>query len=117
MPYNMEYALPSHSYHAGGAGGDMSANELYSLHMAAAGGGTGGHEANGGVANGGAGGVVSNGLEGMTAESSLTHVVNLNNATQLGGFVGLQAVPKVKRQDKDMWAGNLQTLMKMFAPK
>lgn len=110
MPYNMEYALPSHAYHAAGggtAGSDMSANELYSLHMAAAGGGQAGGAAGGNDGNnGGSGGVISNGGEGMTAESSLTHVVNLNNATQLGGFVGLQAVPKVKRQDKDMWAGN-----------
>lgn len=86
MPYNMEYALPSHSYHST----DLGAHDLYSLQM------SGGHEH-----------VASHGLEGLAAESSISHIVNLHNATQPQGLVGLQSVAKVKRQDKDMWAGKI----------
>ncbi|KAJ6637626.1 hypothetical protein Bhyg_10357 [Pseudolycoriella hygida] len=85
MPYNMEYALPSHSYHSTS---DLGASDLYSLHM------SGGHEH-----------VAPHSLEGLAAESSISHIVNLHNATQPQGLVGLQTVTKVKRQDKDMWAG------------
>lgn len=89
MPYNMEYTLPSHSYHTG----DLGANDLYSLHMA-------GHDASSGSSH--------SGSEGMTgAESALNHVVNLQNNTQGQQIVGLQTVAKVKRQDKDMWTGNI----------
>lgn len=86
MPYNMEYTLPSHSYHST----DLGASDIYSLQM------SGGHDH-----------VASHGLEGLAAESSLSHIVNLHNATQPQGLVGLQTVAKVKRQDKDMWAGKI----------
>ncbi len=88
MPYNMEY-LPSHSYHSA----DLGASDLYSLQM------SGSHDH-----------VASHGLEGLAAESSISHIVNLHNATQpqaLVGLQGLQTVAKVKRQDKDMWAGKI----------
>lgn len=87
MPYNMEYAIPSHSYH----GGEMAGNELYSLHVPA------GHEA---IAQ-------PHHIEGVAAaESTVNQVVNLQNATNGQTLAGLHAISKVKRQDRDIWAGN-----------
>lgn len=96
MPYNMEYSMPSHSYH----GADMGASELYSLHMAAA----GGHDA--GSAQGGG--------ESVAAESSVNQVIGLSNAPQgQQSLVSLPApVAKVKRQDRDMWAGTYLPLLR-----
>ena len=83
--------MPSQHYHHTT---DMGGNDLYSLHMAAA---AAGHE------NGS-----PHSLESIAAESQLNHVVNLQNGTQLGqNIVGIQTVPKVKRQDRETWAGNL----------
>lgn len=94
MPYNMEYALPS-SYHAAASGApEMGANDLYSLHMAAA----GAHE----------GGGVGGGGESLAAESSaLNHVINLNSGSSQQQSVGVASLPLVpkERQDRDMWAG------------
>lgn len=81
MPYNMEYAIPSHSYHAEGS-------DLYSLHVPA------NTEA-----------ITHHNPESMTAESNLNQVVNLQNNTNGQNLVGLQSVPKVKRQDRDIWTG------------
>lgn len=93
MPYNMEYALPSHAYHT-----ELGNNDLYAMHMAAA---ASGHDPATAAA------VANHGLESMTAESSLSHVVNLQNGTLGQSIVGLQTVPKVKRQDREnLWAGN-----------
>lgn len=39
-------------------------------------------------------------MMGLAAESSLCHIVNLHNATQTRGLVGLQTLAKVKRQQQ-----------------
>lgn len=94
MPYNMEYALPSHNYHTAT---DMSGSDLFSVHLPSA------HDALSAAQSLG-------GPDGMTVnESQVNQVVtSLNNASkqqqQQQVVAGLQSVPKVKRQD-DLWTG------------
>lgn len=121
MPYNMDYAMPSHQYHTTA---DMAANDLYSLHMA-----TGPHDGGVGAV---ASGMQTHGDGSLGAESQLSQVVNLAGTLapqqqqqlqqqqlqqqqqqqhqqqlqqQQQSLVGLSSVPKVKRQDRDLWAG------------
>lgn len=98
LPYNMEYALPSHNYHTAT---DMSGSDLFSVHLPSA------HDALSAAQSLGA-------ADGMTVnESQVNQVVSsLNNAQkqqqqQQAIAAGLQAVPKVKRQD-DIWTGTSQ---------
>lgn len=92
MPYNMEYALPSHNYHTAT---DMSGSDLFSVHLPSA------HDAMTAAQSLG---------DSMTVnESQVNQVVtSMNNAQkqqqQQALAASLQAVPKVKRQD-DIWTG------------
>lgn len=93
LPYNMDYALPSHNYHTTA---ELNGNDLFSVQMPSA------QEAL--TAAHGLGG-----SESLAAESQVNQVVSqLGNASkhQAAVVAGLSmpSVPKVKRQD-DIWSG------------
>lgn len=98
LPYNMEYnmALPSHNYHTTS---ELNGSDLFSVQI------PNGQEA---LAAHGLGGG-----ESVSAESQVNQVVSsLTNASK-GSVLGIQSVPKVKRQD-DIWTGNLEILLLFF---
>lgn len=99
LPYNMEYALPSHNYHTTA---ELNGGDLFSMPLQQA-----AHESVAAVQP-----AASNpfGAEALPAESQLSPVVASLTAQQKSHIlqpqmVAAQTAPKVKRQD-DVWTGN-----------
>lgn len=91
----MDYALPSHNYHTTA---DLNGADLFSVPISSGQEGLNHH------------GLGIGGGESAAAESQVSPVVaNINSLTKGQSVVGVQPVPKVKRQD-DVWTGFLHSL-------